>query len=92
MWIIGCDYHPSFQQISFVNLATGEHGNLRLDHKSGEAEKFYRALAGEQVRVGVEATGTTALVRALAGGTEDGDMGRRSGKSTRGSRQESQNR
>ena len=51
MWIIGCDYHPSFQQIAFVNLATGEHGNLRLDHKSGEAEKFYRVLAGEQVRV-----------------------------------------
>src|SRR5262249_25584542 len=30
----------------------------RLDHKSGEAEQFYRALAGQQVRVGVEATGT----------------------------------
>ena len=58
MWIIGYDYHPSFKQISIVKLATGEHGNLRLDHKSGEAEKFYRALAGEQVRVGVEATGT----------------------------------
>ena len=31
---------------------------LRLDHKSGEAERFYRALAGEQVCIGVEATGT----------------------------------
>ena len=53
MWIIGCDYHPSFQQIAFVNLATGEHGNLRLEHKSGEAEKFYRSLAGQLVRVGM---------------------------------------
>jgi transposase len=58
MWIIGCDYHPSFQQIALVNQATGEYGMLRLDHKSGEAEQFYRALAGQQVRVGVEATGT----------------------------------
>ena len=58
MWIIGCDYHPSFQQVAFVNQITGEHGNLRLDHKSGEAEQFYRALAGQQVCVGVEATGT----------------------------------
>jgi transposase len=57
MWIIGCDYHPSFQQIAFVNLTTKERGNLRLEHKSGEAEKFYRGLAGQQVRVGMEATG-----------------------------------
>ena len=59
MWIIGCDYHPSFQQIAFVNAATGEHGNLRVEHKSGEAERFYRSLAGQQVRVGMEATGGT---------------------------------
>jgi transposase len=58
MWIIGCDYHPSFQQIAFVNLTTGEGGNLRLEHKSGEAERFYRGLAGQQVRVGMEATGS----------------------------------
>ena len=48
----------SFQQIAFVNQATAEYGMLRLDHKSGEAEQFYRGLAGQQVRVGVEATGT----------------------------------
>jgi len=57
MLIIGCDYHPSFQQISFVDEKTGECGNLRLDHKNGEAERYYRKLAGQQVRVGVEATG-----------------------------------
>ena len=56
MWIIGCDYHPSFQQIAFVDQATGEYGDLRLEHKGGEAEKFYRSLMGQQVRVGVEAT------------------------------------
>jgi len=58
MWIIGCDYHPSFQQVAFVNQATGECDNRRLEHKGGEAERFYRSLAGQQVRVGVEATGS----------------------------------
>jgi transposase len=57
MLIIGCDYHPSFQQISFVDQETGECGELRLDHKNGEAERFYRKLAGQPVRVGMEATG-----------------------------------
>lgn len=52
MLIIGCDFHPSFQQISFVDQETGEYGNLRLDHKKGEAEKYYRSLAGRQVLVG----------------------------------------
>lgn len=67
MWIIGCDYHPSFQQIAFVNLTTGEGDNLRLEHKSGEAEKFYRSLAGQQVRVGMEATGGTRWFERLLG-------------------------
>ncbi len=58
MWIIGCDYHPSFQQIALVNQATGEYRRLRLEHKGGEAEHFYRGLAGRQVRVGMEATGS----------------------------------
>ena len=56
MWIIGCDYHPRFQQIAWVNTETGECGQRRLEH-TGEAERFYRALAGQQVRVGMEASG-----------------------------------
>ena len=67
MWIIGCDYHPSFQQIAFVDQATGEYGDLRLEHKGGEAEKFYRSLAGQQVRVGVEATGGVRWFERLLG-------------------------
>src|SRR5271157_487800 len=59
MWIIGVDYHPSVQQIAFVNTDTGECGERRLNHSDGEAEKFYRELkaAGRSVRVGMEATG-----------------------------------
>jgi len=59
MWIIGVDYHPSVQQIAFVNTDTGECGERRLSHSDREAEKFYRELkaAGCSVRVGMEATG-----------------------------------
>jgi len=32
MLIIGCDYHPSFQQIAFVDTDTGELGERRLAH------------------------------------------------------------
>lgn len=56
MWIIGCDYHPRFQQIAFVNTETGECGERRLEH-DGDAEQFYRSLAGQVVRVGMEASG-----------------------------------
>ena len=58
MIIVGCDYHPSFQQIAFVDTETGELKEQRLVHREG-AEEFYRALAatGQQVRVGMEASG-----------------------------------
>ena len=56
--IIGCDYHPGFQQIAFVDTETGECGEHRLQHRE-EAEKFYRDFAaqGMKVRVGMEASG-----------------------------------
>ena len=58
MIIIGADYHPSFQQITFVDTDTGELQEQRLQHRE-EAEKFYRDLAaqGMKVRVGMEASG-----------------------------------
>jgi transposase len=58
MLIIGCDYHPAFQQIAFVDTATGDCGERRLEHRE-EAEKFYGELAarGIKVRVGMEASG-----------------------------------
>ncbi len=59
MKIIGCDFHPSFQQIAMLDLATGEWTKKKLPHASGEAEQFYRSLQGEAVRVGIEATGST---------------------------------
>jgi len=58
MRIIGCDYHPAFQQIAFVDTDTGELQERRLQQRE-EAEKFYRDLAaqGMKVRVGMEACG-----------------------------------
>src|SRR3989441_6861906 len=59
MFITGVDYHPSFQEIAFLDQETGECGERRLNHSDGEAEKFYRDLQqrGISVRVGLEATG-----------------------------------
>jgi len=56
--IIGCDYHPGFQQVAFVDTETGELQERRLQHRE-EAEKFCRELAaqGMKVRVGMEASG-----------------------------------
>jgi transposase len=44
MLIVGIDYHPSFQQIAFLDQETGECGEQRLNHGDGEAERFYREL------------------------------------------------
>jgi transposase len=58
MIIIGCDYHPGFQQIACVNTETGELDERRLNHRE-EAEQFYGDLQGRglAVRVGMEASG-----------------------------------
>ena len=58
MMIIGCDYHPGFQQIAYVDTESGEFAERRLAHRE-EAEGFYRELGahGVSVRVGMEASG-----------------------------------
>jgi hypothetical protein len=58
MIIIGVDFHPEFQQIAFLDSDTGELQDKRLVHPE-EAEHFYPSLAaaGQQVRVGMEASG-----------------------------------
>ena len=56
MLIIGCDFHPGFQQVAIFDNRTGEIEEKRLQHRE-EAEQFYRSLAGQEVRVGMEACG-----------------------------------
>jgi transposase len=57
MKIIGCDFHPGYQQIAMVDDVTGEMLERRLEHEKGEARRFYQGLQGEVVRVGMEAVG-----------------------------------
>jgi len=66
MLIIGCDYHPGFQQIAYVDTETGELQERRLRHPE-EAEKFYRELWERKVRVsvGMEASGHGRWVERL---------------------------
>jgi hypothetical protein len=52
MIIIGVDFHREFQQMASVDTDTGEFQEKRLGHRE-EAEAFYRALAGQKVRVGM---------------------------------------
>ena len=56
MLIIGCDFHSRFQQIAMLDTQTGEIVERRLEHESGEAERFYRSLP-HPVRVGLESSG-----------------------------------
>lgn len=56
MLIIGCDFHPGFQQVAIFDNRTGEMQEKRLQHRE-EAEQFYRGLGGQEVRVGMEACG-----------------------------------
>src|SRR4051795_4347002 len=58
MLIIGCDYHPGFQQIACIDTDTGELSERRLAHRE-EAEQFYRELKQQDlaVRVGMESSG-----------------------------------
>jgi transposase len=58
MMIIGCDFHPSWQQIAWLDSETGETGEQKLVHGSGEAKQFYEQLAGPAL-IGMEATGNS---------------------------------
>src|SRR5580700_1308227 len=56
MKIVGCDFHPSYQQVAVLDTETGEVQEQKLMHGNGEAEKFYRELEGPAL-IGMEATG-----------------------------------
>ncbi len=40
MRIIGCDFHPRWQQICWMETTTGEIEEKKLEHALGEAERF----------------------------------------------------
>ena len=58
MMIIGCDFHPSWQQVSWLDTETGECGERKLVHATGDARLFYQQLPAP-VLIGMEATGNS---------------------------------
>jgi transposase len=56
MIIIGCDFHASWQQISWWDKETGETADQKLVHATGEAQKVYQQLPAPSL-IGMEATG-----------------------------------
>jgi transposase len=58
MTIIGCDFHPSWQQVSWLETETGETGERKLVHANGDAKLFYEQMAAP-VLIGMEATGNS---------------------------------
>ncbi len=56
MLLIGCDFHPSWQQVCWMDTGTGETEEHKVVHAPGEAEKFYGRFAAP-ARIGMEATG-----------------------------------
>jgi transposase len=58
MKIVGCDFHPSWQQVAVFDPETGEIGELKLVNGDGEAECFYRELEAPAL-IGIEACGNS---------------------------------
>lgn len=56
--IVGCDFHPSWQQVAVLDTETGEVQERKLMNGDGEAERFYRALPVPGL-IGMEATGNS---------------------------------
>ena len=58
MLIVGCDFHPSWQQIAMLDKETGEVQEHKLVNGDGEAERFYRQLPVPSL-IGMEACGNS---------------------------------
>jgi transposase len=58
MIIVGCDFHPSWQQIAVFDRETAEISEHKLVNGDGEAEQFYRQLPAGSL-IGMEACGNS---------------------------------
>jgi transposase len=65
MMIIGCDFHPSFQEVAILDNETGELWKKRVNHPE-QAREFYASLAAP-VRVGMEACGYSQWFERMLG-------------------------
>jgi transposase len=58
MKIVGCDFHPSFQQVAILDTLSGEVEERKLMHGDGQAERYYRELESPAL-VGMESVGNS---------------------------------
>ena len=58
MKIVGCDFHPSWQQVAVFDAETGEIAERKLVNGDGEPERFYGELEPPAL-VGIEACGNS---------------------------------
>jgi transposase len=58
MKMIGCDFHPSWQQVAIFDSSTGEILEHKLVNGNGEAERFYGSLPRPSL-VGLESRGNS---------------------------------
>ena len=58
MHIVGCDFHPGWQQVAVLDTETGEIQEHKLENGSGEAERFYKQLSAPAL-IGLEASGNS---------------------------------
>lgn len=58
MKIVGCDFHPRWQQVAVLDVESGEIAEHKLMNGDGEAEQFYRALEAPAL-IGMEACGNS---------------------------------
>jgi transposase len=58
MHIVGCDFHPGWQQVAVLDTESGEIQEHKLENSSGEAERFYKRLSAPAL-IGLEASGNS---------------------------------
>jgi transposase len=58
MIIVGCDFHPAWQQVAIFDAASGEIAERKLINGNGEAEQFYRSLPVPSI-IGMESCGNS---------------------------------
>lgn len=58
MKIVGCDFHPRWQQIAVFDAETGEISERKLMNGDGEAGRFYQSLEAPAL-IGLEACGNS---------------------------------
>ncbi len=65
--MIGCDFHPSYEQIAMLDSVTGEIEEKALSHeRKEEVRAFYAGLQGP-ARVGIEASGQSQWFERMLG-------------------------